>query len=369
MVKKFKIIYIISTLVKSGPVNVLYNIVKHLDKNKFDITIVTLSPEPDEHSRIDEFIDLDINIQSLSLSRIQGYLYGGFKLKKIVDEIKPDIIHTHCFRSNLFSAIFLSKYKRCTTIHSDYKVDLTKLYSGFTGKVMFLINHISLLLIKNNICCSRIIAEKLNERYRYMSFDFVDNGIDSKKYKPAENKVELREKLHFPTDKKIWIWVGSFIDRKNPLFLVDVIKKLNTDDIFIFCGDGNLYSKIKEQIKNLNNVFLTGNIDNIDEYLQASNYYISTSLSEGLPMSVIEAMACGLPCVLSDIEQHKYVLKDNQAGLLFKTNDEYDLIKKIEDIKMLDYNEASKKSREIVLQNFSSATMSEKYQKKYQEFL
>ena len=368
MDKKIKIVYIISTLVKSGPVNVLYNIIRHIDKEKFDITIITLSPEPLEHSLFNEFEKLNINIKSLSLSRIEGYLYGGFKLQKMVNEIKPDVIHTHCFRSNLFSALFLKKYKRCSTVHSDYKVDLTKLYPGFISKIMFVINHIALLVIKNNICCSENLAKQLNKRYKYMSFNFVDNGIDTEKFKPVENKAYLRKNLGLPIDKKIWIWVGSLIERKNPLLLVDAIKKLNTDDIFIFCGDGNLYSEIKEQIKNLNNVIPTGNIDNIDEYLQASDYYISTSLSEGLPMSVLEAMSCGVPVLLSDIEQHKYVLKDDNAGIVFKINDEKDLIEKIYYILGIDYTLASKKTRDIVLQNFSSELMSEKYMQIYKNF-
>ena len=369
MDKKIKIVYIISTLVKSGPVNVLYNIIRHINKNKFDVTIITLSPENKEHSLYNEFKNMNINIKSLSLSRLKGYLYGGFKLRKIVDEIKPDIIHTHCFRSNLFSALFLGKYKRCTTVHSDYKVDLTKLYPGILGKIMFVFNHLFILMIKNNICCSENLAKQLNERYRYLSFDFVDNGIDIDIFKPAKNKQELRDKLNLPKDKKIWLWVGSFIERKNPNLLINTIKKLNTSDIFILCGDGCLFSDIKKQAENMSNVILTGNVDNIDEYLKASDYYISTSLSEGLPMSVLEAMSCELPVVLSDIEQHKYVLKSKNAGLLFKTNNKTNLIEKFKNIQNIDYNIISAKAREVILENFSSQKMSECYQRKYEEII
>lgn len=319
---KIKVVYIISTLVKSGPVNVLYNIIKYLDKNIFDIYIITLSPEPLKHSRWQDFAELGVNLESLNLSRLYGYLYGWCKLLFIMNKIKPDIIHTHCFRSNLFAAFFLGKYKRCSTVHSDYKTDLTGLYSGFIGKIIFILNHLSLILIKNNICCSSILADILNKRYKYMHYTYINNGIDVSIYKPTENKILLRQKLHLPADKNIFIWVGSFIERKNPMLLINVIKNIQKDSLFIMCGDGPLLSEIKKVANDLKNVLLTGRIENISDYLQASDYYISTSKSEGLPMSVMEGMACGLPVILSDIPQHKLLFNDFDIGKLFLQNEE-----------------------------------------------
>ena len=355
---KLKIVYIISTLVKSGPVNVLYNLVKFIDKTKFDITIITLSPEPEKHSRMNEFEALGINLKSLNLSRLQGYFYGGIKLKKIVDEIQPDIIHTHCFRSNLFSALFLKKYKRCSTVHSDYKVDLTKLYPGIIGWVLFLLNHISLFLIKNNICCSEILAESLNKRYKYINFSYVNNGIDTEVFKPVANKISLRKTLNLPEQNKIFIWVGSFIDRKNPFMLVDVIKNSDKNSFFIMCGDGPLLNKVKQKIGNRANVLLTGRIENITEYLQASDYYISTSLSEGLPMSVMEALACRNGVILSDIPQHR--IFDEKDFIKFYTNKDSlkDLIK---NSKNCQHNQTF----EYIQEKFTANLMFTEYIRKY----
>jgi len=322
MKDKIKITYLISTLLKSGPVNVLYNLVKYIDKNKFDITIVTLSPEFNEHSRIQDFVNLGIEIKSLNLSRLEGYLFGGFKLQKIMNKITPDIIHTHCFRSNLFSALFLRKYKKCSTVHNDYKLDFTALYGKYIGTILFWLNHISLIIIKNNICCSEMLAEILNKKYGYMKFLSVNNGIDTEIFKPAENKKKVREKLNLPQDRTVFIWVGSFIRRKNPLFLADYIKENKDENYYVFCGDGPLLKECRRLIEKQDNVMFTGRIDNVLSYLQGSDYYISTSLSEGLPMSVLEAMACGLNCILSDIKQHKLIeSKSNSAITLYKQND------------------------------------------------
>ena len=364
MKEKIKIVYIISTLVNSGPVNVLYNLVKFINKTKFDITIITLSPEDSTHSRWNEFMELNINLKSLNLSRLNGYLWGWIKLKKIINDIKPDLIHTHCFRSNFFSALFLTKYKRCTTVHSDYKKDLTSLYSNFIGQIIFLLNHLSLILIKNNICCSEILANILGERYKYMHFTYINNGIDISIFKPAEKKVLLRKKLNLPTDKKIFIWIGSFIERKNPKLLINTIKNIQKEFLFIMCGDGPLLPEIKNIITQSKNIILTGRIKNILDYLQASDYYISTSKSEGLPMSVMEGMACGLPVILSDIPQHRLLFNGFDIGKIFIQNEKnlIQAINSIIDTKQFD-------TIKCIMNNFNAQTMAEQYSNKYLEIV
>ena len=359
------ILYIISTLKKTGPVNVLYNIVKDLDRTKYEPVILTLSKEP-EGSIKNKFEELNIRCYCQDLKGLKGYL-DARKIKKIVNDISPNIIHAHCFRSILFTAFYLKKYKTIATIHCDYDIDFVMAYGYFLGKIMSYLMDWSLKKIKLKISVSELLNNILTNKKNY-ELSFVNNGIDTERFKPTENKVKLRHKLKLPLNKKIFIWVGVMIERKNPLLLINAIKQLHTDRIFVFCGDGNLFSEIKEATKELNNVILTGNVDNIDEYFQASDYYISTSLSEGLPMSVIEAMSCGLPVIISDIEQHKYVLKEN-SGMLYKTGDTDDLISKIRDILNVDYNLYSSCARESAKKYFSSNLMSKNYQTKYEELL
>lgn len=359
-----KIVYIISTLKKTGPTLVLFNIIKNLDSNKFKPFVVTLSPEPAD-TMIKEFKSLNIDIFCIDLNRIKGFLFGGFKIKKIMKDINPDIVHSHCFRSSLLSALFLRGYKRIVTVHCDYKTDFMMAYGRFLGYLMYLLMHYSLKKIKNNVCCSKILADLLNEKYPYMNFKYADNGVDTEKFYPITDKSNLRNKLVLPSDKKIFIWVGAFIDRKNPLTLVKAIKRLNQDNIFfIFCGSGDLEQNSKKELLNNKNVLFTGTISNVDEYLKAADYYISTSFSEGLPNSVLEAMACGLSVILSDIPQHKYILK-NTNNFYFKTGDSQDLADKIKSVLKENYEKHSKDSVNIVKNNFSAENMSLKYQKYY----
>ena len=361
-----KICYVISTLKKTGPVNVLYNLVKNLDRTQFEPCIITLSKEP-QNSLFEDFKKLGINILSLNINRAFSFFYAPIKLKKLINKVEPDIVHTQCFRSSLFSAISLDKYKKIATIHCDYKTDFKMSYGRWVGYIMYLLMKYSLKKIKNNICVSKQLADILNNKIKNIKFDYIDNGIDTKVFESIEDKIELRKKLNLPINKKIFVWCGNIIEVKSPITLVKVIKQINNENLFfVFCGNGNLKQECEEELKFYKNVLFTGYVNNIKEYLQASDYYISTSLSEGLPNGVLEALSCGLPCILSDIPQHKYILKNHKnIGLFFKTKNIENLKENINKILDIDYNLYSKNAVNLIRDNFSAKSMSEKYSRIY----
>ena len=361
-----KVLYIISTLKKTGPVNVIYNIIKNLDRTKYEPVILTLSKEPSGSIKSD-FEKLGIKCHCLNVSGLKGYFEAG-KIKKVVKEITPDIIHTHCFRSTLFTAIYLRKMNTITTIHCDYDVDFRMTYGNFIGFLIARLMDFSLINMNRRIACSEYLSQIINNK-KIFKVDYINNGIDIEIFHSIENKETLKEKLKLPRNKKIFIWVGCLTERKNPLLLANVIKEFYltlTDCYFVFCGDGPLKQELENTISNFDNVLLTGNIDNIQEYLQASDYYISTSLSEGLPLSVLEGMACGLPVILSNIEQHKILFKDNM-GKCFNLQDDNELLNNLINIQKENYENLSIKSRNVVEKLFSAVNMSINYQKNYKD--
>ncbi len=362
------IVYSISTLRKSGPVIVLYNIVKNLDLTKYKPIIITLSPEIN-NSMIKDFQNLNLEIIQLNLDRVKGFLFGGFKLKEIIQKINPDIIHCNGFRDILLIGLFINKkYKKIATIHCDFAVDYVLKYGFIKGKTMSFLQKKVIERFDSNIAVSGLLATILNKKYPKIKFDYVDNGIDNEKFKPTENKIELRKKLNLPINKKIFIWCGSFIERKDPMTLVEAIKQIKNDNLFfVFCGArGQLLEICKKKREDHKNVLFTGYINNINEYLQASDYYIATALSEGLPNAVLEALSCGLPSILSNISQHKYILENTKnIGLFFETKNIEDLKEKINEILNIDYILYSKKIIDLIMNRFSAKIMSEKYEQFY----
>jgi glycosyltransferase involved in cell wall biosynthesis len=235
-----KIVYVISSLGSCGPVNVLFNLLKNLDRNEFEAIIITLSSE-ESNSMLPEFKDIDIKIYTLLLGHLQGLLFSGFKLMNLLKKLKPDIIHSMGFRADLISAFFLKSYKRVSTIHADYKIDFSMRYGKLKGFIMNILSVYSMYKIENNICVSKILEKKLKDNYKNIKFDFIDNGIDLAKYFLINDKEGLRKKLFLPLNKKIFVWVGTFIKIKDPYVLVNILSELPANNFSLFFAGKGFY--------------------------------------------------------------------------------------------------------------------------------
>src|SRR5699024_7455453 len=134
--------------------------------------------------------------------------------------------------------------------------------------------------------------------------------------------------------------VGSLIPRKNPVTLVKgfLESKANENSILLVIGDGPLKSNIYNMVKDSKHIMLKGQIFNVSDFLKASDYFISVSLSEGLPNTVLEAMSTGLPVCLSNIPPHTEILDyNNTAGVLTDVEHYKMLSSKINTILRKDY--------------------------------
>ena len=180
----------------------------------------------------------------------------------------------------------------------------------------------------------------------------------------------LRIKNNLPLNRILLIYTGPLIDRKDQETAIKgVLNSKYKDKIFlVLCGDGQNYDKLTNKYKNEKNILFTGKIKNISEFLRASDIYISTSKSEGMPNSVLEAMATGLPVVLSSIPQHIELLDVNKKiGEIYKIGDIVDLTRKIDSIIETNYKEIGKNNKKVANKYLSAEAMSENYQRLYEK--
>ena len=317
-----KIAYIISTLKRTGPANILAGTVLNLDKTLFKPFVITLSPEEDEqNSWKQELENAGVEVYCLNLSRLKGVFCGGRALKRVMAGIKPDIVHTHCFRSAVFSALCLKEYKRAATVHCDYEADFALAYGKTKGFLMSKIFTRALLKADARICCSKMLRSVLARKFPSVKYLYLNNGVDAEKFSPARDKADLRRALNLPEDKKIFIWAGVFIPRKAPAVLAEAILNLKEENaFFVFCGEGPLLGNAEKALKSRADVLFTGQVKNIADYFKAADFYVSTSLTESFHLTVYEAMACGEAVILTDIEAYAN-LHGRKAAAFFKPGD------------------------------------------------
>ncbi len=359
------ILYIVSRLRPSGPTNQLYYILKHLD-DEFNATVLTLSPEP-EDTELPRFRELGVDFETLGLSRWEGLLYGPWRLRRVVDEHDPDIVQTQGIRADTLSALFLSDYPRVTTVRNYPYDDYPAKFGAIQGKAMAA-EHVRMYRrIDHPVACSETIADKV--RPHGVNATPIQNGVDTEAYRPVDKseKARLRGELGIPESATVFVSVGTLIPRKNPTDVIQGFQKAELEDcVLLMLGDGPLQEKCETLAAGDNRVRVEGWVDNVSEYLSASDYFVSASSSEGLPNTVMEALAVGLPVCLSDISAHEEILnQERKAGRLFNVDSPQELGSCLSNITKEDYELISERARSIIENELSSEDMVYEYEKHY----
>ena len=363
------ITYIVSTLGRSGPTNQLFNLVARLNRNVFSPRIITLSKEPPT-SRIEDFRGLNIPVETLNIGRVDTMLLGLSRLKRQLGQHSVELVHSQGLRADFLNSLLRLPATRIATQRNDPFFDYPMLYGRLIGSVMAH-THISIFRnVPTVITCSYSI-ESANHTRR-LKATTIQNGIDSTKSYIAsqDEKKQMRRLLKLPTDKILFVWAAPFIARKNPRAVIDAFNAIENNGKHHLCllGDGPLLEEARALAREHNNINFSGMVDNVDEYLKAADCFISTSLSEGLPNSVIEALAWGLPAILSDIPAHREVFRfEQEAGSFFPINNLRILTELIQTFQA--DSSTRRLSRKIVLDHFDADSMASNYQALYSEVL
>lgn len=137
-------------------------------------------------------------------------------------------------------------------------------------------------------------------------FKVIPNAIDTEKYKFSERiRSEMRQSLELE-NKIVYGHVGRFHPSKNHAFLLDLYCEIHANQpnsVLLLVGDGELRDEIENRIKELSltdSVILLGMRSDVHLLMQAMDVFLFPSSWEGLPLTVVEAQASGLPCFVSD---------------------------------------------------------------------
>lgn len=195
----------------------------------------------------------------------------------------------------------------------------------------------------------------------------IQNGVDTERIDQLlSNAIKKR------TDKTIFVYVARMVPVKNHGFLIDVLK--HTDDRVVFEFIGAINPEIEKRINDeglRDRVILTGLIprNEVFKKMQEAHFYISSSVLEGLPVSLLEGMYVGLPAIVSDIPQHSEVAtNDSIISLLPLELDAW--VKKINQLASMandDIVNKGRQSRNYIRENFSLERMHRQYDLIYEQ--
>ena len=366
---KKKVVYIVSTLGRTGPTRQLHNIIKHLDVNLFSADIVTLSSNPLDNLE-QEFKELGIKIHCLGLTRLSSIIFGKSQLIGVLKRLQPDIVHSQGLRSDLLATRLKGTYKNVATQRNNPLIDYPALMGSIKGTIAARLHIWAFNRLPLVVTCSKDI-DTTNLKRNHTS-KVIYNGVDLPGLTPKltiGEKVTKRTQLNLPIDGRLFIYTGPLITRKNIIMLLKAFIDIDiehTKSNLVILGDGHLKSDCQELAAGKENIFILGSVNNVNDYLQASDIFVSASCSEGMPNAVLEALAASLPVLLSDIGPHKEILSlSPKAGWLFPTNNRVILTNYL--MKVLPTPENQETARQLTEKHFSAHNMSMEYQKVYLE--
>ena len=369
-----KIAYVVSTLKRTGPTNQLCSLIKHLDLEKYKPIVITLSAEPAD-SRWYDFEALGVDIYSLDLSRFQSLLKAKPSLELLIDRLQVDLIQSQGIRADALISKLNDSRPTISTLHNYPQLDYPKRYGYIIGNFMAA-QHIKYLKdIKYCVGVSEAVCRNAETFLGFGKIMPIQNGVDAELFFPVDEKAkaDLRKKLKHSLKNVIWVSTGHLSELKNPLFLIELWKnhfKKNTNIHLLFIGDGSLLKASKHASLEFENIHFAGRVADVAEYLQAADYFVSASTAEGLPNSVLEAMACGLPFLLSDIPPHREVWEFNKcAGRLFEVDNEESYLNAFTNLVSKDYEMLSGNAIKAINDQFNAKTMSKRYQELYRQVL
>jgi glycosyltransferase involved in cell wall biosynthesis len=361
-----KICFVISSLANEGPTNVMFNIVKFMDRSVFDIKIITLTEEK-AHSRYIDFESLGLDIIKLtdrlkkarSLSKIKEF-------RALISQLNPQLTHSHCPRSLIYISTLPKKVNTVYTAHN-FPGLLTKvLYGNIKGSIVVKLSNFLMKRVNLAIACSESVSQEFREVYGWNVLA-INNGCSLEVWdKNAEEKKFLRNKLNFQEGKKYFLFIGRFSAEKNPYLLLRAFENLENDNCcIVMLGEGPLLDEIRSVPHK--NVRFEGFKDDVQPYLKACDYYISASKTEGLANTLLESMSVGLPLLLSIIPSHKAVISNSsrQIGILFDKNSTEDLLSKMSELIEMNRETISANVQNEYNEKYTAKMMSQNYSNAY----
>lgn len=207
--------------------------------------------------------------------------------------------------------------------------NLTRRLAGYRARyIMTYVSRIWLagMLCNRTICVSHAIRERLIHEYGFCPERTVTiaNGVNLKHFDIADKKSLNRGSPHLNIDphETVIVCLARLVPRKRIDVLLEALSILTKDGISYKClivGSGPLECELRERPGVLGiseHVDFVGYAGDVRPYLSVANIYVAPSDKEGLPLTLIEAMAFGLPCIATNIAGHNEVVINGSTGLL-----------------------------------------------------
>jgi len=369
--KKLKVLHLRSSGALLGAESVVLELAKHSPNFSTEAIVgipVLAQDDIPEYGLLAQQIGLNVvlfhydSTFSLALAK---------KIKKYVEQENINIVHTHGYQEDFYAWLANLQIPIIATNHLWKKTDFKLwLYAKIDAHILKSFQRV--------VAVSKPILDEL-EQVGIKKNELISNGVDTNKFSPDLKQAQhtsYKASLGISDTSVLIGMISSLSIEKGHLYALEAFKEaqesFENEVTLIIVGDGPERSNIINMAKTLGlekNIALLGKRQDIPEILNILDIFIIPSLNEGLPISMLEAMASGLPVIATDVGDIGKVINNEENGFLINSKNSHQLAERLEmlvnDSKLR--HKLALKARETIEDHFSASAMTESYCKIYQD--
>ncbi len=351
---KTRLTLLLGSFSEGGAEHMVYELARCIDKTRFDVQVLCYGFKM--NTALEQCVEKICPVTWLNKG---GTITPGtvWCVLKALRQLRPDVLHAHLGGAG-FGAIWSILFRKPLVITAH-----TKPEKAFRPKAEKLVR-MALITGKTKL----VAVSKENEGLLRSYF-----GITGEQLACVNNGINLDRFTSKAHDGFSLINVARHDKNKNQAALIRCFARLHAQypkTKLLLLGDGPTHQLLVKQVMQLDlgeTVIFTGNVANTEDYYAVSDLYVQCSHREAMPLSVLEAMAAGLPVVSTHVGGLADVVKDN--GILVLDNDEEALYRAIEQIyaQTPEQRDAMCRASKGIVQNYSSLGMAQAYESIYRQ--
>lgn len=374
-----RLVHIITGLDTGGAEMMLFKLLLAMDRNLFSPAVISLT---DAGPVADKIRSLDIPVETLGMKRGAPNPQSLFRLVRRLRQRRPDLIQTWMYHSDLIGAVAAKMAGNVPLAWGVHNSNLDRAKSkSMTIWTARICARLSRRFPKSIVCCS----EASRRVHALMGYDMakmvvIPNGFDLSSFKPdLEGRRSIRLELGIPENTFVIGLVGRFDPQKDHLNFVRAAALFSQsipNTVYLLCGNGvnwenrNLARWIDEEGLR-RKFYLLGCRDDMPLIQASLDIAVSSSsYGEAFSNTICEAMACGVPCVVTDVGDSAFIV--DRTGAVVPPGNAVALAEALEKvIRLSPYTRAELGSaaRKRIMEHFSLQVIASRYEELYKELV
>lgn len=317
-----------------GVAEYLYMFLKNFKDDNYENIMIVSQDYKEQLDRIKPYTSNIYIVPMVREVEPKNDMKAILKVRKILKQIKPDIVYLHSSKAGAIGRIALAFNFKTKILYNAHGWYFNAQISDKKKKIFAVIEKI--LAIKTD----RIINISKSEYESALKYKIapekkmciIENGIDFTKFKNNDKyREETRKKYHIEKNDIVIGVVGRLTEQKDPMTMIkafELVHKENKNTKLMYVGSGELEKNVKQYAKEkniLDKIIITGWVDNVEQYIPAFDIAVLPSKWEGFGLVLIEYMACDKPIIATNVGGIKDIIQNEENGLLIEIENEKQL--------------------------------------------